>query len=254
MREKEKSPMEKSVEYGACIAQELKHWKELHDGTQPCIDPFWEEGGNMNLIRNHILRYRELIEKELPPVLYPKEYNLPVPEEYPIRYIGGLDTLIERAKAALQKVKGMKSYLELIQCGYVETISEKQKQHDNIFYNVVLGYVKNLECAIPAAEELIKTYDPNNNAQRNESIMDVRRYANYSDSWWESAFEGCLRKIHATYPKLQPVVSHTENTSAGVDPNPTDSIKTVTTTSTDKINPFESERIHQLSFFELGLI
>lgn len=58
-----------------------------------CNDPFWADGVNMNLVRNHIISYRREIlevceEYGLP---LPSEYFLPVPPEVPNGYMANLD-------------------------------------------------------------------------------------------------------------------------------------------------------------------
>ena len=71
------------------ILQERQHWKTLRD--YGCNDPFWPDGINMNLTRNHIIfarmRVQELCQ-ELGCSL-PEEYLLDVPPEVPDGYMAG---------------------------------------------------------------------------------------------------------------------------------------------------------------------
>lgn len=38
------------------ISKAIEHWKDIRDNG--CSDPFWSDGANMNLVRNHIAYYR----------------------------------------------------------------------------------------------------------------------------------------------------------------------------------------------------
>ena len=41
------------------LMDELEHWQEIFE--HGCQDPFWPDGVNLNLTRNHILWYRHEI-------------------------------------------------------------------------------------------------------------------------------------------------------------------------------------------------
>ena len=60
------------------------HYEELrqYGGT----DPFWPDGVNMNLCRNHIIYLRKQIEQELKPEYYPEEYCMVIPKEVDPEY------------------------------------------------------------------------------------------------------------------------------------------------------------------------
>lgn len=44
---------DKVKEYRQCIRREIEHWKVINQNG--CNDPFWSDGCNMNLTRNHII-------------------------------------------------------------------------------------------------------------------------------------------------------------------------------------------------------
>lgn len=71
---KKKTPEQKLKELCADIIRERTHWKHINE--YGCNDPFWTDGCNMNLTRNHILSYRNEIANCC------EEHNLPLPEEY----------------------------------------------------------------------------------------------------------------------------------------------------------------------------
>lgn len=74
-------------EYASQIVREIGRWNYILENG--CNDPFWPDGCNMNLTRNHILYYKREIEEcceatgtELPP-----EYYLPTPPEVDDNYM-----------------------------------------------------------------------------------------------------------------------------------------------------------------------
>lgn len=56
------------------LRKEVDHWKAIQ--KYGCHDPFWPDGCNMNLVRNHVIYYKKQIEEIC------QELNYPLPEEY----------------------------------------------------------------------------------------------------------------------------------------------------------------------------
>ena len=55
-RKFEKLPYHEQVEtLNSFIVQDRTHWQDIHDNG--CHDPFWPDGTNMNLVRNHIIHW-----------------------------------------------------------------------------------------------------------------------------------------------------------------------------------------------------
>ena len=54
------------------LKERFEHWDDVY--ANGCSDPFWADGTNLNLIRNHINYYKREIEECC------AEYSLPVPE------------------------------------------------------------------------------------------------------------------------------------------------------------------------------
>lgn len=72
------------------IHREIEHWKDINQNG--CNDPFWPDGFNMNLTRNHIISYQRQIheictENQLP---LPEEYYLSIPPEVDNNYMANL--------------------------------------------------------------------------------------------------------------------------------------------------------------------
>lgn len=73
-----------------CIHGEIEHWKDINQNG--CSDPFWPDGCNMNLTRNHIIYYqrqlREICTENR--LLLPDEYYFAVPPEVDVNYMASL--------------------------------------------------------------------------------------------------------------------------------------------------------------------
>ena len=50
---KEDAPEQKVKQYCGEVRKEISHWKDINQNG--CNDPFWPDGCNMNLTRNHII-------------------------------------------------------------------------------------------------------------------------------------------------------------------------------------------------------
>ena len=88
---KKKTVQEQLQKYRGEVIRELKCWK--HINKNGCNDPFWEDGCNMNLVRNHIIYYKNKILQicEENRLTLPEEYYLPTPPEVDSRYMADLD-------------------------------------------------------------------------------------------------------------------------------------------------------------------
>ncbi len=98
---KKSTPAENMERHAEEIKNKIDQWKYLKEyGGQ---DPFWPDGCNMNLLRNHIiyakLKMRELKEEYGLPL--PEEYFIPTPPEVSDNYMANLDQK-ERVKRLRQ--------------------------------------------------------------------------------------------------------------------------------------------------------
>ena len=87
---KKKTPEQDLLEYRVQIIREREHWKHINE--KGCNDPFWPDGCNLNLTRNHILYYRRKIEElcQMTGAVLPEEYFLLVPPEACNHYMANL--------------------------------------------------------------------------------------------------------------------------------------------------------------------
>ncbi len=193
----------KSVKYGEIICKAFNQWYALKNGIQEVVDPFYPEGSAMETCRNTIIRYKEKIVKELPEELYPEEYYLDTPEEYPHNYIAREDELLILGEKRLEEIKQMPEYRKMLGYKYEKYYDKKTDKRNNIYYYVVKGYVENFEHALHSAENERNSRDSMKKSYYDfrQDMMDVRRYARYSDEWWKSAFERCLYLIKDLCPQ-----------------------------------------------------
>lgn len=70
---KKKTPEQELKELCRDIRREIDHWEYINQ--YGCNDPFWPDGENMNLTRNHIIYDKHQIEELC------AEYSIPIPEE-----------------------------------------------------------------------------------------------------------------------------------------------------------------------------
>ena len=61
-------------------------------------DPFWCDGTNLNLVRNHILYYREQCEEVLEPKDYPEAYHKELPPVVPDDYMAKKGEIMQDAQ------------------------------------------------------------------------------------------------------------------------------------------------------------
>ena len=87
---KKKTPEQELKELCRDIRREIDHWEYINQ--YGCSDPFWSDGCNMNLTRNHIIydkrKISEICERHGMPI--PEEVYLPTPPEVNDYYMANL--------------------------------------------------------------------------------------------------------------------------------------------------------------------
>ena len=91
MARKQRSRKEQLAEV---IRESHEQWKRLWKNGGS--DPFWTDGVNLNLVRNHIIYGCRLCEEELQEGDYPEEYYLPLPEKVPQNYMVKSDEIRQK--------------------------------------------------------------------------------------------------------------------------------------------------------------
>lgn len=87
---KEKTPEQELKGECSDLLNEVRHWKDICENG--CSDPFWPDGTNMNLTRNHIMYHKWKIEFwcAVLGLALPGEYYIPTPPEVPEGYMANL--------------------------------------------------------------------------------------------------------------------------------------------------------------------
>ena len=90
IRMKKKTPEQELKELCRDIRREIDHWEYINQ--YGCNDPFWPDGENMNLTRNHIIYDKHQIEElcEKNGLRIPEEVYLPTPPEVDPYYMANL--------------------------------------------------------------------------------------------------------------------------------------------------------------------
>lgn len=155
------------------LEKELKdsfdRWEHyFHYGGQ---DPFWADGVNMNLIRNHIIYQKEQL-KELE--YFPEIYYRETPPEVDSNYMARPDEIREHAKLSLATYIADENFQYL--SWNVGKVDEKTAKA--ICLGNVLGYVEGLKTFI-----------------ENDSLIDMRRHEKPQNRL--DSFRSCRKKLEA---------------------------------------------------------
>ena len=120
-------------EYRKMIVESADRWTYIAE--HGCSDPFWSDGCNMNLVRNHIIYAKRNIEKL---------YNIPLPPEMDNNYMARADEIRRNADKILTEYLDDLDYQYLLR--KAGSLTDKQKESAGI--PVVLNYVNCLRDAI----------------------------------------------------------------------------------------------------------
>ena len=112
---KKKTPDQLIKELSTDIIKEINSWVEKNENG--CSDPFWTDGMNMNLNRNHIIYAKRQIADLC------AEYSIPIPEEM---YLPTPPEVSDYYMAHLRD----KQRVERVAFGRPERITTKRKKYD----------------------------------------------------------------------------------------------------------------------------
>lgn len=155
---------DKKTEIEQNLIQEHAEWKNLYKyGGQ---DPFWPDGCNLNLIRNHIIHYRKRMEEI---GYYPESYYWDVPREVDDNYMTRTEEIRKAAGETLEAMVQNENYQFLMKCA--GRLTEKQKK--SISVKNIIGYQEKLDKAI-----------------QEDDLVTMRRYRNKKDIWKPSKSAG----------------------------------------------------------------
>ena len=96
------------------IVREIARWKCIQE--HGCNDPFWADGCNMNLTRNHIISYKHDIQEMC------EENNMPLPEGYYLATPPEVDNNYMASLKQKERVERM--------CRYGAKFTKKKTEYD----------------------------------------------------------------------------------------------------------------------------
>ncbi len=166
------------------LSDSFNRWEHLKECGGS--DPFYEDGYNMNLVRNHISfrkrEIKEMCDKEGSKL--PEIYSRETPPEVDNNYMARADEIRQNAKLALEKYKTNEDYLYL--SNMVHKLSKTQIERTSI--SNVIGYCTGLEMFIDK-----------------DDLVSMRRHRNYKS--YLEGFSECRKRVEEILrdsPKEEP--------------------------------------------------
>ncbi len=163
-------------DFGLELQRSYDRWNYLykHGGS----DPFWEDGGNLNLVRNHICYYREKIKESMPEENYPAVFFQDIPPEVDSKYMARPDEIRAAARVSLSRYKADPNFQYILE--HREDFTPRTR--DKLCIDAVIGYATGLEHFI-----------------KEDSLLEMRRHE-HSEHYLES-FERLVRTMKNTPPE-----------------------------------------------------
>jgi len=145
----------KQEDYEKALSDSFDRWNYLYQkGGQ---DPFYSDGVNLNLVRNHIIYYKRQIEETMKPEQYPDIYNRETPPEVSMDYMANPDEIRAAAEKTLSVLSGDTNYKYLKEKFY--QLSPKERAETGLVN--IMGYLRHLS-----------------NAMKEDDLVTLRRYKN----------------------------------------------------------------------------
>ena len=164
------------------LEQSFDRWETLYKSGGN--DPFWSDGCNLNLVRNHICYYKEEIEQTFEINDYPSIYYRETPQKVPEDYMARSEEIRMNANKSIQIYKDDKNYKFLL--SRVNRLHPKDVKATCI--QNVINYTKGLEQAIAS-----------------DDLITMRRYENPDN--YTKAFLECAEKVKSLKPKENKQIS-----------------------------------------------
>ena len=105
------------------LQKDFQRWEYLN--THGGSDPLYEDGFNMNIVRNHVIYDKRKCQEELEEKDYPKEYFRETPPQVDNYYMARMDEIRENAKNSLLVYKADENYIFIMQ--NLGKLDERQK-------------------------------------------------------------------------------------------------------------------------------
>lgn len=159
-------------ELGKNIRDSFARWNQIYN--EGGSDPFWEDGVNLGLVRNHIISYKRQCEEELLPEQYPPEYRQELPPVVDRKYMARADEIKLHAEHSLEVYESDANYQYLK--ANASRLAEKQKGETSVLN--VLGYVIGLR-----------------NFIKNGSLVEMRRHER--PDYYQESFLNCRKRMES---------------------------------------------------------
>ena len=95
-----KKTKKNTEDYAAELRSSFERWNTLYE--KGGSDPFWPDGTNLNLVRNHIIYYKRMIGETMEKENYPEEYYMDTPAKVSESYMAKENEIREKAKEAVK--------------------------------------------------------------------------------------------------------------------------------------------------------
>ncbi len=162
----------KNFDYAAALEKSFARWDFIRENG--CSDPFWTDGVNMNLVRNHIIFYKQKLSEETTVFLLPEAFYRETPPVVDNDYMARADEIRQNAARSMQKIdedENLKFVRE-------QSANLTEKQLKQLCIPAILGYAENLRRAISE-----------------DDLLTMRRYEN-PQSYLES-FQSAAQKLRS---------------------------------------------------------
>ncbi|MGN1338750.1 MAG: hypothetical protein ACI4WS_00505 [Oscillospiraceae bacterium] len=162
----------KNVDYAAALENSFARWDYIHE--HGCSDPFWADGVNMNLVRNHIIYYKQQLSEEATLFLLPEAYYREVPPEVDNNFMARPDEIRLNAARSMQIIDADEN-LKFVR---EQSVHLTEKQFKQLCIPAILGYAESLRRAISE-----------------DDLLTMRRYEN-PNGYLES-FQSAAQKLRS---------------------------------------------------------
>lgn len=171
-KEKQEGPL-------AGLEKAYAQWQRLFENGGS--DPFWPDGVNLDLVRNHIIYFQGQIEENCPLYMADELYLRELPPEVDPNYMANPDKIRERARRSLQAYEADSNYQYLLR--HRDSLTPKQSKE--LCVGAVLGYVSWLKESIAR-----------------DNLVEMRRHRE-PERYLES-FQDCADKVRQALESADP--------------------------------------------------
>lgn len=154
-------------------------WQRLYENGGS--DPFWSDGVNLNLVRNHIIYFKGQIEETCPLYMADELYLRELPPEVDQNYMADPDKIREQARRSLQAYQADTNYQYLL-C-HRDSLTPKQSKE--LCVGAVLGYVSWLRESIAR-----------------DNLVEMRRHQD--TDFYLDRFRDCADKVRQALESAEP--------------------------------------------------